>query len=210
MKKLLSAINAAGICLAPWMVAGAIATGLVLSMSVEGIAQQQTLAYSAEEQAALKQAEERNQQVIKLYQEGKYSTAIPLAERALAIREKVLGKEHPLVASSLNNLAELYYAQGKYEQAEPLYLRALAIYKKVLGNVHPDVANSLNNLAALYYAQGKYEQAEPLYLRTLAIFEKVLGNVHPAVATILNNLAKLYYAQGKYEQAEPLYLRALA
>ncbi|MBD2497806.1 tetratricopeptide repeat protein [Nostoc sp. FACHB-280] len=192
------------------MVVGAITTGLVLSMPVEGIAQQQTPAYSAEEQAALKEAEELDQQVIKLYQEGNYSSTIPLAERALAIREKVLGKEHPNVAISLNSLALLYYTQGKYEQAEPLYQRALAIREKVLGKEHPDVANSLNNLATLYNSQGKYKQAEPLYLRALAINEKVLGKEHPTVANSLNNLATLYNSQGKYKQAEPLYLRALA
>ncbi|BBD57794.1 peptidase-like protein [Nostoc sp. HK-01] len=210
MKKLFSAINAAGMCLAPWMIAGAIATGLVLSMPVTGIAQQQTPTYSPEEQTALQEANELSQQVDKLYQEGKYSAAIPLAERVLAIREKVLGKEHPDVATSLNNLAYLYSAQGKYQQAETVYLRALAITEKVLGKEHPDVATSLNNLAYLYSEQGNYQQAELLYLRALAIREKVLGKEHPDVALSLNNLAELYRVQGKYQQAEPLYLRSLA
>ena len=46
---------------------------------------------------------------------------------ALAIYEKALGREHPNVAASLNNLAALYDTQGKYAEAEPLYQRALAI-----------------------------------------------------------------------------------
>ena len=41
-----------------------------------------------------------------------YSAARPLLERALAIREKALGPEHPDTARSLNNLADLVYAQG--------------------------------------------------------------------------------------------------
>ncbi|MBD2298525.1 tetratricopeptide repeat protein [Nostoc sp. FACHB-190] len=192
------------------MVVGAITTGLVLSMPVEGRAQQQTPTYSTEEQVALQEAQELSKQVANLYHEGKYSTAIPLAERVLVIREKVLGKEHPFVATSLNNLATLYQAQGKYQQAEPLYQRSLAIFEKVLGKEHPDVAESLNNLAGLYQAQGKYQQAEPLYQRSLAIFEKVLGKEHPDIANGLNNLAGLYQAQGKYQQAEPLYQRSLA
>ncbi|ALF56386.1 tetratricopeptide repeat family protein [Nostoc piscinale CENA21] len=203
-------MNAAGMCLTPWMIAGAMTTGLLLSMPVAGIAQQQTPAYSAEEQAALQEADELNEQVVKLYQQGKYITATPLAERALAIREKVLGKEHLDVATSLNDLAELYREQGKYQQAEPLYYRSLSILEKLLGNSHPFVAQSLNNLALLYQTQGNYQQAEPLYLRSLAIREKILGKVHPNVAQSLNNLAILYQAQGKYQQAEPLYLRSLA
>jgi tetratricopeptide (TPR) repeat protein len=103
---------------------------------------------------------------------GEYAEAEPLYLRSLAIREKVLGKDHPDVAASLNNLAELYRTQGKYDQAEPLYSRSLAIFEKALGKDHPDVAISLNNLAALYDRQGKYVQAEPLYLRSLAIWEK--------------------------------------
>jgi tetratricopeptide (TPR) repeat protein len=50
----------------------------------------------------------------------------------LAIREKVLGKEHSNVANSLNNLATLYQEMGNYSQAEPLFQRSLAIREKVL------------------------------------------------------------------------------
>ena len=39
---------------------------------------------------------------------GRYTDAEPLYQRALAIREKALGPEHPDVADSLNNLAGLY------------------------------------------------------------------------------------------------------
>jgi tetratricopeptide (TPR) repeat protein len=66
-----------------------------------------------------------------------YEQAEPLFQQALAIRQKVLGPDHPDTARSLNNLAALYYNQGKYEQAEPLYQQALAIWQKVLGPDHP-------------------------------------------------------------------------
>ena len=114
------------------------------------------------------------------------------------------------MATSLNNLAELYRVQGNYSEAEPLYQRSLAIREKVLGSEHPSVATSLNNLAALYRVQGNYSEAEPLYQRSLAIREKVLGSEHPDVATSLNNLAELYRVQGNYSEAEPLYQRSLA
>lgn len=39
--------------------------------------------------------------------QGKYAEAEPLLKRSLAIREKVLGPEHPDVASSINSLAAL-------------------------------------------------------------------------------------------------------
>jgi CHAT domain-containing protein/Tfp pilus assembly protein PilF len=134
----------------------------------------------------------------------------PLYKRALTIREKALGTDHPDVALSLNNLADLYDQQGRYADAEPLYKRSLAIREKALGLDHPDVASSLNNLASLYQNQGRYADAEPLYKRSLAIWEKALGPDHPSIATSLNNLAILYDKQGRYADAEPLYQRALA
>jgi tetratricopeptide (TPR) repeat protein len=140
-----------------------------------------------------------------LYTQGKYDEAEPLCQQSLAIRRrvcaihlvassrdhscKVLGEEHPDVAASLNNLAELLNAQGKYDDAEPLYRQSLAIDRKVsalmsgclfhrtscqvYGDEHPEVATNLNNLAALLAAQGKYDEAEPLYQQSLAIDRKV-------------------------------------
>ena len=45
-----------------------------------------------------------------------YQDAEPLCKRALEIREKVLGSDHPDVAKQLNNLALLCQNQGKYEE----------------------------------------------------------------------------------------------
>jgi len=144
-----------------------------------------------------------------LFHKAEYAQAKPLYERALVILEKFYDKEHPFVATSLNNLAELYRVQGAYEQALPLSERALAIWEKIFGKEHPSVATSLNNLALLYEAQGAYEQALLLFERTLAILEKAHGKEHLLVAASLNNLAELYHAQGAHEQAKPLYERAL-
>ena len=57
---------------------------------------------------SLDEATALNQQATQLYNQGRYSEAIPLAERALAIREKTRGPDHPDVAASLNNLGALY------------------------------------------------------------------------------------------------------
>jgi tetratricopeptide (TPR) repeat protein len=141
---------------------------------------------------------------------GSYADAEPLLQRSLAIYGKVLGPDHPQVATSLNNLAFLYSNQGRYAEAEPLYQRSLAIWEKALEPDHPDVAMGLNNLASLYNSQGRYAEAEPLYQRSLAIWEKALEPHHPDMALGLNNLASLYSNQGRYAEAEPLHQRSLA
>jgi tetratricopeptide (TPR) repeat protein len=84
-----------------------------------------------------------------LEKKGDYGGAKPLYRRALAIREKVLGAQHPDTATSLNNLAFLLYFKGDYNDAEPLFRRALAIAEQVLGHNHPNTVIYRNNLASL-------------------------------------------------------------
>lgn len=108
-----------------------------------------------------------NQEVSTLYRQGKYDQGVVVAKKALEIAERDHGPEHPIVATSINNLAEFYRAQGQYAAAEPLHKRSLAIREKALGPEHPDVGGTLNNLAELYRAQGQY--AEPIPERVSSI-----------------------------------------
>ena len=60
-----------------------------------------------------------------------------------------LGQEHPDVATSLNNLANLYSSQGRYAEAEPLYQEALKIAEGHLGVNHPNTITIRENLQSL-------------------------------------------------------------
>jgi tetratricopeptide (TPR) repeat protein len=150
-----------------------------------------------------------NEESNRLYREGRYAEAIPLVERALYLREKNLGPEHPDTGTSLNNLALLYDEIGAYRKAELLLQRALAIAEKIFGPDHRDTATCIANLAALYRATGAYAKAEPLYQRALAIRENALGPEDPDTASSLNGLAAFYQDLGVNEKAEVLYKRAL-
>ncbi len=168
-----------------------------------------SLVKASEKELALAEAKKLGQQVINLYQQGKYNQAIPLAERALAIRKKYLGNNHPDVGISLNNLALLYKSVGRHTEAEPLYLEDLDISKKQLGDNHPRVATALNNLALLYEFQGRYREAEPFFHQALDILEQNFKEDHSRVADVVNNLAKLYYSQGRYREAKLFFQKAL-
>lgn len=49
-----------------------------------------------------------------------YDEAEPVYRQTLALTERVLGKEHPSILISMNNLAGLLDSQGKYDEAEQL------------------------------------------------------------------------------------------
>ncbi|HKQ79015.1 MAG TPA: tetratricopeptide repeat protein, partial [Blastocatellia bacterium] len=158
----------------------------------------------------LQDVERLKAEVRRLSREGRYDEAIISAERLLTVRENALGPEHPDVALSLYNLANLYSDQDDNAKAKPLFQRALAIFEKALGPESHHVANSLNCLAILHSDQGDYAKAEPMFQRALAISEKARGPEHPDTADLLHNLAALHHDNGDYAKAEPLYQRALA
>jgi tetratricopeptide (TPR) repeat protein len=157
----------------------------------------------------MKTIEDLNKEVVELYNEGKFNEAILVAEQALTLAKSLHPGDHADVASSLNNLAELYRTQGLYIEAELLFKQALEMRQRLFKGDHPDVATSLNNLALLYYSQGSHSEAEPLYLKSLEMRKRLFKSDHPDVATSLNNLAALYDSQGLYAEAKPLYLQAL-
>jgi tetratricopeptide (TPR) repeat protein len=134
----------------------AVAFGMAAAGPVEGAPTGKAPAAASKEVA---EAERLGAEVERLYGQGRYDEALPLAERALAIRERTLGPDHPDIAQFLNYLAVLRWAGGDYARAEPLYQRALAIREKALGPDHPDVADVLNNLAMLQAARGHLPEA---------------------------------------------------
>ena len=141
---------------------------------------------------------------------GDYAKAEPLYRRALAIREKALGPEHPDTADSLNNLAGFTRTMGDYAKAEPLYQRALAISEKALGPEHPDTATSLNNLARALQGDGRLRQGR-------TALQARLGDQRKGARTRASRHRQqpqqpggALQAMGDYAKAEPLYQRALA
>jgi CHAT domain-containing protein/Tfp pilus assembly protein PilF len=170
------------------------------------------LRVATENDRALHEAFKLNTERARLFSAGKYDEALPLAERVLEIRERVLGPEHPDVAAALNSLGGIYFFKGDYGKAEPLYRRALAIGEKALPPEHPALSIYLENLANLYFffVREDFERAEQLHQRALDIRKKSLGPEHPLVFFSLNNLATLYQLRGDYIKAEPLYQQALA
>lgn len=139
---------------------------------------------------------------------GDIDAALALQTEALAIRERILGPNHPDVAATLNNLAALYAARDQYAAAEPLLVRALTIREQTLGADAPLTAQSMSNLALLYAAEGRYADAEPLHQRAVAVFEA--GSEPAALATALENYAAMLADMGRGEEAERLDAKARA
>jgi tetratricopeptide (TPR) repeat protein len=120
-------------------------------------------------------------------------------ERAIKIDEKSYGVDHPRVANSLNNLAQLLKATNRLKEAEPLMERALRIDEKSYGMDHPTVARDLNNLAMLFTVTNRLKEAEPVLKRVVDIlinFSVATGHAHPHLENVVGNYADLLDTMG--------------
>ena len=153
--------------------------------------------------------------VVALWRGGKASDAeaATFAERAIEIKQNLLGADAPALATSLDNAGVLFFVRGDYERARPLYERASEIlssaaandprYEAQLGTVH-------SHLGPLFQELGQYSTAREHYERSLEVFRATLGPAHTQVAMTANNLATLLAKIGDYGEALRLYRESLA
>ena len=82
--------------------------GAIANLSpIPPVAAHTNLPSLAAQAAELAESKKLSQQTLQLSKEGKYSEALPLAQKAVVICEKTLGREHPDEALSLISLASL-------------------------------------------------------------------------------------------------------
>ena len=140
---------------------------------------------------------------------GRLEQAIPLFERTLEDRERVLKPNHPDILASRNDLANAYRSAGRLEQAIVLHKRTLEDRERVLKPNHPDILASRNDLASTYESAGRLKQAIPLYEQNLTEALRILGPDHPDTLASRGNLANAHRSAGRLEQAIPLFERTL-
>ena len=72
------------------------------------------VAQSSQESPELKEATALTDSVVTLFNERKFDEALPLARRALEIRERLLPAGDPQISTSLSYLADVYIAKRSY------------------------------------------------------------------------------------------------
>jgi CHAT domain-containing protein/tetratricopeptide (TPR) repeat protein len=103
---------------------------------------------------------------------GDHASAEPLLREATDMVGRSAGKNHPLYATYLSNLAVNQGRQGKYALAEAYHREVLRIQRDALGESHPDVGTTLQELALVRIVATAYAEAESLLSESAEIFEK--------------------------------------
>ena len=144
-----------------------------------------------------------------LIQRAEFYEAKSIWERALKIKEKSYGPDHPDVAATVGNLGLVLRHLGDLEGARKCQRRALKIEEKSYGPDHPDVAATVMNLGNVLYLQGDLEGARNCQERALKIEENAYGPDHPDVARTVESLGLVLRALGDLEGARNCQERAL-
>lgn len=141
--------------------------------------------------------------------QGLYSKALEYNLKALAICEKIQGKNHPNIGGCYNNIGYVYYVQGEYDKALEYYWKALAIFKKAFGLNHPEAAMCYNDIALAYCDKVVYDKSLEYYFKALAIFEASLGTEHHKTAATYDSIGSVYGYKMDYSKALEYHLKAL-
>ena len=140
--------------------------------------------------------------------EGRYEDAVGAQRRAVELKERILGPDHPDVATSLNNLANGLSRLNRVPEALQVAERALRIDEKSLGADHPEVAKALITVAEQLVLARQFAEAEQMGRRATQILERELGLNDPYVACGLSVVARSLLETGRIVEARPLLERA--
>jgi tetratricopeptide (TPR) repeat protein len=141
---------------------------------------------------------------------GRSAEALPHHRRALDLKEKVLGPEHPDVALSLNNLGSALDDVGRPAEAVPLFDRALSLREQALGPRHPHVAFALYNRGnALHHLRRDREELADEE-RAFSIWQAAPGEAHPYAALALAAVGRAHNCLGDRARAASALQRALS
>ena len=151
-----------------------------------------------------------NAEGVLLWRMGDLAEAKTSLERAVSLRIKVLGPDHPQVATSVGNLAIVAGTAGEYAEARSLFEQAVAIREKAQGPDHPETTVALTNLAATLSHMGEYAQAVAVDERVLAVLERTRGTDNDDFGFALATLGEARSAMGDFPGAVALCTRALA
>ncbi|KAH7459835.1 hypothetical protein FOMA001_g19874 [Fusarium oxysporum f. sp. matthiolae] len=132
---------------------------------------------------------------------GRSNDAAVSLREVLEKTQRILGDEHPITISAMNNLAATLSDQGKLDEAALMTREVLEKRQRILGDEHPDTISAMGNIANTLSDQGKLDEAALMMREVLEKMQRILGDEHPDTISAMNNLAASLGDQGKLDEA---------
>jgi tetratricopeptide (TPR) repeat protein/predicted Ser/Thr protein kinase len=135
---------------------------------------------------------------------GEVNAAEIQFSRALELRRRALGGEHPATLRAMVNLGVTLARKQNLGDAEPMLRYAVEIQRRVLGEEHPETLRAMNNLGIVLQRWGKLDEAEKVLRKCLEAERRVLGEEHRDTLNSMVSLASTLAENGKLEDAEDM------
>ncbi|QYS97668.1 hypothetical protein H0G86_004890 [Trichoderma simmonsii] len=141
-----------------------------------------------------------------------------LVKRALTIRRKMLGEEHPDTIKGMYVLAVTYLGQAfaypdsgplrfdfgcpleesgeLCDEAETIGRKVMKLRQKIFGPTDPEIIECLKLMADVYCGQHRYKKARVFARKVLRIQWKKYGEKHQSTLTAMENLAYVFVFHG--------------
>jgi tetratricopeptide (TPR) repeat protein len=132
---------------------------------------------------------------------GRYDEAEALHRRALAIRRKTLGEDHPNVALSLGGLGTVAHQRGRYAEAVELHQQALAIIEAKKEGAERYLGDILVGLGKALVEQGRFGEARADLERAMKLREVGTGIDPVVMAETRLSLARARWGEGDDPEA---------
>lgn len=141
---------------------------------------------------------------------GDQDTAENYIQLAINWRETAIGRDDPLIAADLIELATICERRKDFERSIMILQRVVGLHTKAHGSMdNSDVADDFSRIALVQSAQQKPEAAIPSLQTAIGIREKVFGADSPALLSDLDRLGAAQITARTYEDAEATFRRAL-
>lgn len=135
---------------------------------------------------------------------GELGSARTHLDRALELRRKVLGPDHPDTLDTRRDRGRVLFMMGNVEEAEAEIRQTLARQEEILGRDDPRTLQTVGHLAAVIVEGRGAAEARGLAERLIATYRSQRGPFATETLRAQNLLARILIAQGEYVRAEAL------
>jgi tetratricopeptide (TPR) repeat protein len=151
--------------------------------------------------------------------QGDFESALDMAEICRDCVENHFGHDHPVFASTLNNIALMQKNLSRLDEAIQTYEEALRIYKNSVGESHASFATAMHNLGGVYRLKShtlsgmakieSMDEALACFQESLRIRRDILAEDHPDIAISMSNVGTLLWHTNKKTEGEAMLVDAL-
>ena len=141
--------------------------------------------------------------------EERLKEALPLAQRALAIDERVLPKDDPETLRALLYVACTWSDLGEYSKAIPMLEEVIRKDTGKPGSLY-DLSEAINDLTVAESYSGNNDRALQLNEQGMAIDRQLVGDRQPDIAAHLMTASNLHRMRGDFVRAEDEARQALS